>query len=114
MAEKVYKVRFINEGKVFELYARSVSSSSMFGFVEVEKLVWGKRSEVIVDPSEQDLKNEFAGVKRTFIPMHAVIRIDEVEKSGAAKILPLAGGVQREASDLLLHAHHARIPPKKD
>jgi hypothetical protein len=114
MAEKIYKVRYVNEGRVFELYARGVASSSIFGFIEVEKLVWGKRSEIIVDPTEQELKNEFAGVKRTLIPLHAVVRIDEVEKSGTAKILPLAGGTPREPSDLLLHACHARTPPKKD
>ena len=114
MAEKVYKVRFVNEGRVFELYAHSVSSSPMFGFVEVEKLVWGKKSQVIVDPSEQELKNEFAGVKRTLIPMHAVIRIDEVEKTGAAKILPLAGGAQRQPSDLLVDPRQLRTPPKRD
>jgi len=33
-----------------------------------------------------NLKSEFSGVKRTYIPMHAVIRIDEVEKEGNAKI----------------------------
>jgi len=112
MAEKIYKVRYVNEGRVFELYARNVCSSAMFGFIEVEKLVWGKKSEVIVDPSEQELKNEFAGVKRTFIPLHAIVRIDEVEKSGAAKILPLAGNAQRDPSDILLHARHARTPKK--
>jgi hypothetical protein len=114
MGEKIYKVRYVNEGRVFELYARSVGSASIFGFIEVEKLLWGKKSEVIVDPSEQELKNEFAGVKRTLIPLHAIVRIDEVEKSGAAKILPLTGNAAREPSDILLHARNARTPTKKD
>ena len=103
---------FVNQGKVYELYARKVSHGSLFGFIEVERLVWGKKSEVIVDPSEQELKNEFAGVKRTFIPLHSIVRIDEVEKPGAAKILPLAGNASRDPSDILLHARHARIPKK--
>ncbi|HIA77609.1 MAG TPA: DUF1820 family protein, partial [Gammaproteobacteria bacterium] len=30
----------------------------------------------------------FSEVKRTYIPLHAVIRIDEVEKEGKAKITP--------------------------
>ncbi len=79
----------MNEGRVFELYARKVQPGALFGFVEVADIVWGSKSEVIVDPSEQELKNEFAGVLRTHVPMHAIVRIDEVEKSGGAKIVSL-------------------------
>ena len=39
-----------------------------------------------MDPSEERLKTEFEGVKRTYLPMHAIVRIDEVDKEGAAKI----------------------------
>jgi hypothetical protein len=105
IVEAVYKVRFLAEGRIFELYARNVTSSSLFGFIEVEKLVWGKRSEVIVDPTEQELKNEFAGVKRTLLPIHAIVRIDEVEKTGAAKILPLpAGAASRQTVPVPLYS----------
>ena len=58
----------------------------MFGFIEVEKLLFGEKSSVVVDPTEENLKNEFNGVERTYIPMHSIIRIDEVEKQGTAKI----------------------------
>ena len=40
----------------------------------------------MVDPSEEKLKNEFAGVKRSYIPLHSVIRIDEVEREGAVRV----------------------------
>ena len=33
------------------------------------------------------LKNEFNGVKRSYIPLQAIIRIDEVEREGANKII---------------------------
>jgi hypothetical protein len=100
MARKkpIYRIRFTSEGRVIELYAHSVGTADLFGFVQVEEIVWGKRSEVIVDPSEEELKNEFSGVKRTFVPLHAVVRIDEVEKSGPAKIVPLSGGSDRVGS----------------
>ena len=39
-----------------------------------------KKKQVVVDPTEEKLKSEFTGVKRSFIPMQAIIRIDEVEK----------------------------------
>jgi hypothetical protein len=91
-ARHLYKVIFVNQGKVWEIYARSVNHASMLGFVEVERLVFGERSSVVVDPAEERIKAEFGGVKRTWIPMHAVLRIDEVEKQGAGRISTLEGG----------------------
>lgn len=91
MGKRIYRVRFMNEGRIFELYARNVTQGTLFGFIEIAELLWGRKSEVIVDPSEQELKNEFAGVNRVHVPLHAVIRIDEVEKTGTAKIIPLSG-----------------------
>ena len=64
----------------------------MYGFIEVGELIFGERSAVLVDPAEERLKAEFSGVKRTYIPMHAVVRVDEVEKEGTNKILPLSEG----------------------
>ena len=92
MASKtLFKVSFINQGKIYEIFARQIAQSSMYAFVEVEELVFGEKTSLVVDPSEERLKDEFAGVKRTYIPMHSVIRIDEVEKRGTAKILSLDG-----------------------
>ena len=63
----------------------------MFGFVEVEELVFGERSSVVVDPTEEKIKAEFDNVRRTYLPMHSIIRIDEVEKQGVSKISKLEG-----------------------
>ncbi len=52
----------------------------MYAFVEVADIMFGERSQLVVDPSDEKLKSEFAGVKRTYIPLHAVVRIDEVGK----------------------------------
>lgn len=90
-SKRTYKVIFHNQGKVFEIYARAVHQSELYGFVEIEKLVFGERTSVVVDPSEENLKNEFEGVTRTFLPIHAIIRIDEVEREGQAKITPASG-----------------------
>ena len=46
---------------------------------------------MVVDPSEEKLKTEFDTVKRSYIPLHAIIRIDEVEKQGTGKISTLEG-----------------------
>jgi len=85
--ESIYKVIFLNQGKVYEIYARSVGQGPLFGFIEVEQWLFGERTTVVVDPSEESLKTEFADVRRTYIPLHAVVRIDEVEKQGAARIV---------------------------
>lgn len=91
-AKPIYKIIFVNQGKVYEIYAQNVSHGGLFGFVEVEKLVFGARSSVVVDPSEERIQTEFAGVNRTFLPMHSVLRIDEVEKQGISKITDAEGG----------------------
>jgi hypothetical protein len=84
--EPVYKVIFQNGSQVFEVFARQIYQSDMWGFVEVEEFVFGERSAILVDPSEEKLKNEFNGVRRSYIPMQAIIRIDEVDKEGSAKV----------------------------
>ena len=89
---KTYRISFHNQGKVYEIYARKVHQSGLFGFIEVEEIVFGEKSGLLVDPSEENLKSEFAGVNRTYIPMQAVVRIDEVEKSGHGKITDAKGG----------------------
>lgn len=89
--EPYYKIIFKNQNEVYEIYARHIFQSDMWGFIEVEKFVFGERSQIVVDPSEEKLKNEFKEVKRSYIPMHSVIRIDEVEKNGVGKISESAG-----------------------
>jgi hypothetical protein len=92
MAKPIYKIIFVNQGKVYEIYARRVSQTgALFGFVEVEELVFDARKSVVVDPSEERLQHEFAGVKRTYLPMHYVLRIDEVDKQGVSKITNVEG-----------------------
>lgn len=85
-AKRLYRVSFLNQGQVYEVFARQVYQAELYGFVVVEELVFGERTSVVVDPVEERLKGEFDGVKRSYIPMHAIIRIDEVEKEGPARI----------------------------
>jgi len=91
-ASHIFRIVFVNQGKVYEIYARKVSHGGLFGFVEVEELVFGERSSVVVDPGEERIQAEFAGVKRSYLPLHSVIRIDEVRKQGVSKISALEGG----------------------
>ena len=83
---RIYKVILASRDEVYEVFARYVYPSDMYGFVEVEEYIFGERSQLLVDPSEERLKSEFAQVKRSYIPMQAIIRIDEVSKEGVAKV----------------------------
>ena len=94
MAKKkpTYRIIFHNHGKVYELYSHSVGQGDLFGFIEIGDIIFGERSAVLIDPSEERLKTEFSGVSRTCVPMHAVIRIDQVDKQGVNKIVSLGEG----------------------
>ncbi len=85
-AQHVYRILFHNQGQVYEVYARSIYQSELYGFVEIEDYSFGNHSKMLIDPAEDRLRKEFEGVQRSFIPMHAIVRIDEVEKEGVAKI----------------------------
>ena len=88
----IFKIMFVNQGKVYEIYARKVGQGRLFGFIDVEELVFGERSTVVLDPGEERIKSEFMGVKCTMLPMHSVLRIDAVKKQGVSKISALEGG----------------------
>ncbi len=96
--QRLYRITFLNQGQtavpgqqqVYEIYARGVSHGSMMGFVEIEDIVFGERSSILVDPGEEKLKAEFENVVRSFVPLHAIVRIDQVDKVGTARIT--AGG----------------------
>lgn len=85
-SRRLYRIAFFNQGQLYEIYARNVNQGGLLGFVEVEELVFGEKTTVVVDPTEERLRSEFSGVRRTYIPMHAVVRIDEVEKQGQSRI----------------------------
>jgi hypothetical protein len=91
-SQPVYKVIFQNGNQVFEVYARQIYQSDMWGFIEVEEFVFGERSKIVVDPGEEKLKNEFSGVKRSYIPLQAIIRIDEVDKEGSSTVSETPSG----------------------
>ncbi len=113
MAKKcLYRVTFVNQGKVYELYAKRVSQGDLYGFIVVEDITFGEKSSVVIDPSEERLKAEFEGVQVTRIPIHAVVRIDEVARQGVAKIVPLNGKTEEVSALVRQVGPYAEVPPK--
>ena len=90
-SSRIYRISFVNQDKIYEVFARQVYEADLYGFIAVEELVFGTQSELVIDPAEERLKSEFSSVNRTFIPMHSIIRIDEVEKPGISKIHAMDG-----------------------
>lgn len=83
---KLYRVAFLNQGKVYELFCESVVSSDLWGFVEISGLVFDNQEGVVVDPTEERLRNEFSDVEVLHVPLHGVLRVEEVRKKGQAQI----------------------------
>lgn len=92
-SRKVYKIIFIQLGEVYEVFAKQIFQSDMYGFIEVEDYIFNKDKQLVVDPSLEKLKNEFTDVQRSYIPMNAIIRIDEVKETGEAKIKESKGQI---------------------
>ena len=87
MAEKrLYKIIFLNQGKVYELFSQGVTSSGLWGFIEVSDLVFESGEGLVVDPTEERMRQEFADAQVLHLPIQTVLRIEEVAKRGKCLI----------------------------
>ena len=92
MAKTLYKVTFFNAGKIYELYARQVASGALWGFTEVGELVFDVHEGVVIDPTEERLRDEFGNTRVLHLPMQSIVRIEEVERKGQSAIRDAASG----------------------
>ena len=83
---EIYRVSFLKHGKVYEMYCRNVSTSDLWGFVDLSGLVFGESDAVVVDPTEEKMRDEFEGVEVLYLPMHSILSIEQVKKRGKAVI----------------------------
>lgn len=108
--EILYRILYHQHNEPCELYARSVSESDMFGFIELEELVF----EAIADTDHQEkLKQEFDGVKRTYIPLSNVCRIDTIERDDEV----VGQGKRSTIGNVTVfpaNAKNAHVKPHKD
>jgi hypothetical protein len=90
---KLYKVTFLSQGKSIELYARHVASSALWGFTEIGDLVFDPPGDgLVVDPTEERLREEFKDTTMVHLPIQAILRVEEVVKRNAIAIRDAAGG----------------------
>lgn len=74
----IYRIVFTQEEEIKELYAQYISEETLVGFIEADTLLDRNNIALIVNPKE---------VRRCYIPLHNILRIDEItveqtEKSG--------------------------------
>ncbi len=83
----MFKITFFNQGKVYELFCERVHGSELaYGFIEVAGLVFESDDTLVIDPTEERMREEFADVELMHLPAHAVLRIEKVRKRGACVI----------------------------
>ncbi|HEY0178071.1 MAG TPA: DUF1820 family protein [Dokdonella sp.] len=76
-----------------ELYARRVASSALWGFTEIGDLVFeAPREGLVVDPTEERLREEFKDTTVLHLPIQAILRVEEVSRRGALAIRDATSG----------------------
>ena len=88
----LYKITFLNAGKIYELHARKVAPSALWGFTEVRELVFERGEALVLDPTEERLREEFADTRVLHLPMQSIVRVEEVERRGKLSIRDAASG----------------------
>lgn len=85
-SKKLYKVIFLNHGKIYEIFAKQVGPSDLYGFTYVGELSFPGSEGLLIDPAEERIKEEFAETLGVHLPMHSIVRIEEVKERGIARI----------------------------
>lgn len=83
----MYKITFLNHGKVYELFCNKVHGSDLsYGFIEIADLVFEGDESLVIDPTEERMRDEFSDVESMHIPAHSVVRVEKVRKRGTCVI----------------------------
>jgi len=76
----LFKVTFLNHGRIYALYARRVASGALWGFTEVAELVFDVNDGVVIDPTEERLREAFGNTSVLHLPIQCIVRVEEVQK----------------------------------
>jgi len=84
--QPLFRISFHHRDKLYELYAKYINSEELFGFISLSELVFDVSAGVVIDPVEEQLKNEFKDVEVLHIPQHHVVRIEQVKQKKTCRI----------------------------
>lgn len=72
----IYRILYVEQEEVKEIYAQYISEETLVGFIEADTLLnQGARKSAV--PTNQ--------VRRCYIPLHTILRIDEIITEKAVK-----------------------------
>ena len=77
-ADFLYKVVYSYQNKVQEIMVKQIYTSDLYGFIEIEEFMPDYNKTLIVDPKREKINQEFAQVRRSYIPIQHILRIDEI------------------------------------
>jgi hypothetical protein len=80
-----FKVQFTHENELYQVCARTVRSSELYGLIEIADFIFPE-NKLVYNPGEDRIRREFGGIKRTWIPYHSIARIDEVQDSQESEV----------------------------
>ena len=65
----------------------------MWGFTEVGEIMFDQQNDgVVIDPTEERLREEFKNTKILHLPIQCIVRVEEVEKRGPLAIRDATSG----------------------
>jgi hypothetical protein len=82
-----YRVHFTWKEKEYQLIARSLDLTHPY-FVSIKDLLFPKGKNLIIDPSEDDVRKTFSETNHVMIPLQSVSMIEELADDGTSKVMP--------------------------
>lgn len=80
-----YVVTFTRDDDLYQVCARRVAPSELYGLIEIGEFIF-PANKLVYNPGEERIRREFSGIKRTWIPYHTIVRIDEVADGRESEI----------------------------
>ena len=83
----LYRVHFKWKGKEVQLSAKSLDLTHPY-FVSIKDIVFEKDDQIIINPSEEDVRRTFGTAEHLMIPFQTVSLIEEFPESEVHRIRP--------------------------
>jgi len=100
-----YRVTFTNETseneELYQVCARNVSASDLYGLVELSDFIFPE-NKLVYSPAEERVRKEFGDIRRTWIPFHAIVRIDELPESTESEIKVVSLEAHRRSDERMI------------
>jgi hypothetical protein len=79
----VYRTIFTHLDQVYTIYSQGVSEETLVGFIELDSILLVTQDIILSSENQtahEPFMKQIESIKRTYVPMHAVVRIDEMTR----------------------------------